>query len=104
MLDSNNSNHYKSMLALEDEFDIVKIVEQYLQKLIIICTFTDPIVTLEHFKSNFQDYRMVVSDIRMPRARFAKKVKGIKPEVKIILMTVFALNHPLTSLRWLMLV
>jgi hypothetical protein len=44
------------MLALEDEFDIVKIVEQYLQKLrFIICTFTDPIVTLEHFKSNFQD-------------------------------------------------
>jgi two-component SAPR family response regulator len=93
------------MLALEDQFDIVKIVEQYLQKLrFIICTFTHPIVTLEHFKSNFQDYRMVVSDIRMPRARFAKKVKGIKPEVKIILMTVFALNHPLTSLRWLMLV
>src|SRR2546423_4736335 len=57
----------QSILALDDEFDIVTIVKQSLQKLgFTIRTFTDPIVALEHFKSNFQDYRMVISDISMP--------------------------------------
>jgi two-component system cell cycle response regulator CpdR len=87
---------HKSILVLDDEFDIVTILKQSLQKLgFTICTFTDPIVALEHFKSNFQDYRMVISDIRMPSMNgyeFVKKVKAIKPEVKVILMTSFEIN------------
>ena len=87
---------HKSILALDDEFDIVTIVKQSLQKLgFTICTFTDPIVALEHFKSNFQDYKMVISDISMPAMNgyeFVKKVKTIKPEVKVILMTSFEIN------------
>jgi CheY-like chemotaxis protein len=87
--DTNSSNHHnKDESILDDELDIVRIVERFLQGLgFRVSAFTDPVVALEYLKSNFRDCcNIVISDIRMPGMNgyeLAKKVKGIKPECKI---------------------
>ena len=94
---NNNSNGNRSILVLDDEPDIATIVKQSLQGLgFRVSAFTDPIVALEYFKLNFKICcSLVISDIRMPGLNgyeFAIKVKGIKPEVKVILMSAFEIN------------
>ena len=101
MADTNSGNHHnknKSILVVDDELDIVSIIEQSLQGLgFRVSAFTDPVVALEYFYSNFKICcSMVISDIRMPGMsgyEFARKVKGIKPECKIILMSAFDINN-----------
>lgn len=54
--------------------------------------FTDPALALEHFKANARDYALVISDVRMPQMNgfeLAEKVKAIKPDTKIVLMSAF---------------
>ena len=86
----------KFILALDDEFDIVTLVKQGLQKYgFNVFAFTEPLMALEHFKLNIKDYDMVISDIRMPGMNgyeFVKRVKQIKIEVKVILMTAFEIK------------
>jgi len=95
MPDTDNNNH-KFVLALDDEFDIVTLIKQALQKYgFNIFAFTDPFMALGHFNLNVKDYSIVISDIRMPGMNgyeFVKKIKQIKTEVKIILMTAFEIN------------
>jgi len=94
---TNNSNSNRSILVLDDESDIVRIVERFLQGLgFRVSAFTDPVVALEYLHSHSNDCcSIVISDIRMPGMNgyeFAKKVKGIKPQGKIILMSAFEIN------------
>ena len=102
MTDTNGSNHHnnknKSILVLDDEPDITAIVKKSLQDLgFRVSAFTDPIVALEYFNLNFRDCcSLTISDIRMPGLsgyEFAIKIKGIKPECKIILMSAFEINN-----------
>jgi CheY-like chemotaxis protein len=99
--DTNSSNRHnnenKSILVLDDEPDIATIVKKFLQDLgFRVSAFTDPVVALEYLKSNFRDCcSLTISDIRMPGMNgyeFVKKVKEIKPECKIILMSAFEIN------------
>jgi DNA-binding NtrC family response regulator len=92
-----NNNKNKSILVLDDEPDITAIVKKSLQDLgFRVSAFTDPVVALEYLKSNFRDCcSLTISDIRMPGINgyeFVKKVKEIKPEGKIILMSAFEIN------------
>jgi CheY-like chemotaxis protein len=94
---SNNSNSNWFILVLDDEPDIATIVKKSLQDLgFRVSAFTNPIVALEYFKLNFKICcSLVVSDIRMPGLNgyeVAIKVKGINPEVKIILMSAFEIS------------
>jgi response regulator RpfG family c-di-GMP phosphodiesterase len=84
------------ILALDDDFDVVNVFRLGLEKYNLkVFGFTDPLLALEHFKINSSNYEIVVSDIRMPTMNgyeFVKKVKDIKPEIKIFLMTAFEIN------------
>jgi len=88
MVPSVDKNH-KFILVLDDEFDIVAIIKQGLKSYgLKVFGFTDPLLALEHFKVNAKDYSLVISDLRKPGMNgfeFIKKVKEIKPEVKIFL-------------------
>ena len=87
----------KFILALDDESDIVSLIKEALQKFgFRVFVFTNPLMALEHFKLNLKDYSIVISDIRMPEMNgyeFAKRVKEIKTEVKVIFMTAFEFNE-----------
>lgn len=52
--------------------------------------FTDPLLALDHFQMNSEQFGSVISEIRMPVINgydFIKKVKEMKLEVKVFLMT-----------------
>lgn len=87
----------KSILVLDDEFDIVNVIKLGLNKTnnLKVYGFTDPLLALKHFKLNAAEYGLVISDIRMPKMNgyeFVREVKKIKPKVKVFLMTAFDIN------------
>src|SRR5262249_55133546 len=62
----------------------------------LVFGFTSPSKAIEHFQINFRLYGLVISDIRMPEMNgyeFIKRVKEIKPEVKVFIMTAFEINE-----------
>jgi DNA-binding NtrC family response regulator len=86
----------QSILILDDEFDIANVMKQGIVKLgFRVFAFTDPYLALEHFKINSELYGLVITDLRMPGMNgyeFIKKVKEIKPQVKVFFMTAFSIN------------
>lgn len=90
-------NNANSILLLDDESDIATVLKQCLEKLDFqVSEFTDPLVALEHFQIDSKEYGLVISDLRMPAMNgyeFVKKVKKIKPEVKVFLMTAFEIDE-----------
>ena len=62
-----NNGDNKSILVVDDEYDLVNLIKQSLQmngrK---VSAFTDPIRALEDFKTNCKNCSLILSDIRMP--------------------------------------
>jgi DNA-binding response OmpR family regulator len=83
-------------LLLDDEFDIVNVFKQGLERRgFQVFAFTDPLTALEHFYTNSKKYGLVISDLRMPRMNgyeFIKRVKEIKADVKVFFMTAFEID------------
>jgi CheY-like chemotaxis protein len=65
--DMTSNSTTKSILAVDYEWDIVNLIKHILEtNEVKVCTFTDALAALEHFKSNSRYYILVLSDIRMP--------------------------------------
>ncbi len=83
----------KSILIVDDEFDMVAIFRQALSKRgYTVFGFTDPVLALEHFRINAWGYHLVITDIRMPKMNgfeLAAKIKAIKPDIRIVYMSAF---------------
>ena len=81
---------------MHDEFEVVTILRQSLEKQAFhVFGFTEPALALEHFRINSKTYGLAISDLTMPKINgyeFIKKVKEIKPEVKVFLVTAFEIN------------
>src|ERR671918_1567944 len=86
----------KSILIVDDEFDIVTLIKASLQKHgFNTLAFTDPLLALEHFRNNSKDFALVISDIRMPSMNgyeLIRKIKAIHPTIKTILISAFEIN------------
>ena len=85
---------------VDDEPDILKLYQDFLSKFkgISIFTFTDPLMALEHFRMNKNEYVLVISDLRMPNLdglELVKVIKNLNPLVRTILMTAFAFKDDL---------
>jgi two-component SAPR family response regulator len=53
-------------------------------------------LALQHFEINAANYYFVISDIRMPGMNgfeFVRKVKEIRPDIKVFLMTAFRISN-----------
>jgi len=83
-------------LIVDDDVDIVTLFGLLLKKQgFHVSGFTSPSQAVEHFQINFRQYVLVISDIRMPEMNgyeFIKRVKEIKPEVKVFFMTAFEID------------
>ena len=85
---------------VDDELDIASLFREYLSgiKDILVFSFTDPVVALEHFINNKYEYFLIISDLKMPRLsgiELIKKVKEANPFVRTLLMTAFEINDPM---------
>jgi DNA-binding NtrC family response regulator len=85
-----------AILLLDDDFDIITIFRIGLEdKGFHVSGFTDPLSALDHFQMKSEQFGLVISDIRMPVINgydFIQKVKEMKPEVKVFLMTAFKID------------
>jgi CheY-like chemotaxis protein len=74
-----------SILIVDDNFDIVRLMERGLEYGFNVSAFTDPVRALEDFKVNRKDCSLILSDIIMPGMNgyeFVKKAKEIDKQVK----------------------
>ena len=83
--------------VVDDDYDIAELVKMALQRdgFENVFAFTAPLLALEHFKVNREDYSLVISDIRMSGLNgfeFAEYINKVKPEIKVILMSAFDIN------------
>lgn len=80
---------------VDDELDITELLRDAICDSIdgiSVLTFNDPIIALEHFEDNKQDYALVISDLRMPSINgleLLKRIKSSSPNVRTILMSAF---------------
>ena len=80
----------RSISLVDDELDIIKSVERWVEAAVKVYGFADPIQALEYFQNYSDSIDLVLSDIRMQKMNgheFVKKVKAIRPETKVIIMT-----------------
>lgn len=85
---------------VDDELDIALLFCDALRSIngIQVFKFTDPILALEHLKINAKDYRLIISDLRMPiinGLQLLKTVKDLNPLIRTILMTAFQIDDSL---------
>jgi DNA-binding NtrC family response regulator len=80
---------------VDDELDITELFHDALCGNIdgiLVATFNDPVIALEHFAENKHTYALVISDLRMPGLNgldLLKKVKGSNPNVRTTLMSAY---------------
>jgi len=77
----------------------VNLFRDYLAGLkdIIVFTFTDTMIALDHFISNKSEYLLIISDLRMPGLsglELLKKIKTTNPKVRTLLLTAFEVDDP----------
>ena len=86
----------RSILVIDDEFDIVNPIKHSLQRQgFNAYGFTDPLLALEHFKNNSNSIDLILCDIRMPQMNgyeLVRKIKTLQPKVRVILMSAFEIN------------
>ena len=91
----------KGLIAVvDDELDIAQFFRDALHTTnrFTIFAFTEPKTAFEHFAVNREDYTLIISDLRMPSINgmeLIKKIKGLNPYIRTILMTAFGINDNL---------
>ena len=81
----------KSILLVDDEPDIVNLFTDLLNNEDYdVISFTNPLKALEHYKTNFAQYGLVISDILMPGMSgfdLLKDIKKIDATISFFLMS-----------------
>lgn len=84
------------VMVVDDEKDILSVVTRSLENAgINVHGFDSPQAALQHIKSGCHDCRLLLSDVRMPQMsgfEFVRKVKQLRPEMTVLLMTAFEIN------------
>jgi CheY-like chemotaxis protein len=88
------------LMMVDDELDILLSIKIALEKRVsapkmAVDTFTDPQRALEHFKAHQGEYDLLLVDIRMPVMNgidFTRAVRAVNNDVKIALITAFAVE------------
>ena len=86
--------------VIDDEVDLAYLFKEALSQIdgVQVFAFTDPLLALEHFKANHQNYRVVISDYRMPTMtgmELLSKIKDVNPAVTRIMMSAFEIQDEL---------
>lgn len=86
----------KTILVVDDEQDILAITTKILEHHgYEVHAFSQPLKALEHVKNDCKDCDILLSDVRMPGMtgfELVKAVKNIRPDIKVMLFSSFAIN------------
>jgi CheY-like chemotaxis protein len=100
---NDNDLYAKSIMVVDDEIDIITVIKHLLQvnnnnSSFRVYGFTNPFLALEHFKLNYKDYVLVISDIKMRSINgfeFIRRVREIHPTVKVLMMSALNIDNDL---------
>ena len=86
--------------VIDDELDLGYLFKDALSQIddVMVFNFNDPSLALEHFQSNHMNYKVILTDYRMPGMtgiELLEKIKAINPAVTRILMSAFEVNDGL---------
>ena len=92
------NNEKTTILIVDDDIDILTVTGRSLEHAgFKVHAFVDPLTALHHVRNDCKYCQVLVSDIRMPGLtgfQLVRKVKDLRPEMKVIMMTVFEVNKP----------
>jgi len=85
---------------IDDEPDLAYLFKEALSQIdgVQVFAFTDPLLALEHFQANHQNYSVIISDYRMPTMtgmELLRKIKNVNPAVTRIMMSAFEIQDEL---------
>ena len=85
---------------IDDEPDLTYLFKEALSQVdgVQVFAFTDPLLALEHFQANHQNYSVIISDYRMPTMtgmELLSKIKDVNPAVTRIMMSAFEIQDEL---------
>ena len=82
-----------SVMVVDDEEELAHLFMELLKGSgYNTVAFTDPLLALEHFRSNPEQYSLILSDLKMPGMNgieLAKRIRDYNSRVKILLITAF---------------
>ena len=89
------STNNKIVSIVDDEIDITELFHDALCNNIdgiTVVTFNDPVIALERFTDNKENYALVISDLRMPNLNgleLLKKIKKLNEKVRTMLTSAY---------------
>ncbi|MDP8889328.1 MAG: response regulator [Thermoproteota archaeon] len=92
------NNEKTTILVVDDDIVILTVTSRSLQHAgFKVHAFVDPLTALHHVLNDCKYCQVLVSDVRMPALtgfQLVRKVKDLRPEMKVITMTMFEVNKP----------
>jgi DNA-binding NtrC family response regulator len=87
-----------TILIVDDDLDTLTVTGRSLEHAgFKVHAFADPLKALHHVQNGCKYCQVLVSDVRMPALtgfQLVRKVKDLRPEMKVIMMTMFEVNKP----------
>jgi len=91
-------NENTTILIVDDDIDTLRVTGRSLEHAgFTVHAFTDPLIALHHIQKDCKYCQVLVSDVRMPALtgfQLVRKIKDLRPEMKVMLMTMFEVNKP----------
>jgi DNA-binding NtrC family response regulator len=91
-------NRTTTVMVVDDDSDILTVTGRSLEHAgFNVHAFADPLTALYHVQNGCKDCQVLVSDVRMPELtgfQLVRKVKDLRPEMKVVMMTMFEVHKP----------
>ena len=92
------NNEKTTILVVDDDIDTLTVTGRSLEHAgFKVHAFADPLTALRHIQNDCKYCQVLVSDVRMPALtgfQLVRKVKDLRPEMKVVMMTMFEVNKP----------
>ncbi len=92
------NNEKTTILVVDDDIDTLTVTGRSLEHAgFKVHAFADPLSALNHIQKDCKYCQVLVSDVRMPAltgSQLVRKVKDLRPEMKVVMMTMFEVNKP----------
>jgi DNA-binding NtrC family response regulator len=91
----------KAIAIIDDEVDLVDLFQEILESNgYKVCAFIDPIQAFNTLEKKIQEYRLILSDFRMPNLNgyeLCTKLIRLNPDLEVILMSAYDMMECDTS-------
>ncbi|WP_144728693.1 response regulator [Candidatus Nitrosocosmicus arcticus] len=94
---TSSNNNQNRLMIVDDETDLLFVYKKALELTgMEIFTFDSPDLAFKEFIENSEKYSLLLTDMRMPSMNgyeLINKVKAIRPEIKIILISAYNITQ-----------